>query len=359
MMAMIPYPHVGRRQSIANPTFLPITQGDFLNAVHFIWNKFNYNNGVNLAGFRHNLRDYYDENIVMTQYEMQSIRGLLSDPEFQICVSPAGNSFRWDSRSTLAERKTVFIDEAIFFLFCHVQTEAQTNALRLIFLGTILHCLGDYITTWAQPQVDFSDHQHVGRFEGGMKTEYAFFGGIMGGQMLDGVHYDCARVRLFNSMNQSVHWIVPDQLARDYYLADLIYRFNEVNLTRNPVPMSPSNTIRQLDICCGWHRLVWKPAHRAPTYGQDPQQGVYATPYGTQQQQWGYQGAPGQVPNQAPPSYYGYPAAPGTTYVQQPQFPPPPATLGGSVPPPMGNLMSCVVNCRWRTTIWCTIRGIF
>jgi hypothetical protein len=326
MTTMIPYPRVGRRQSIANPSVYPIHQGDFLSAVQFIWNKFNFNNGTNLAGFRHNLRDYYDDNIPITPYELQYIRSLLSDPEFQICVSPAGNSFRWDNRPTNAERKTIFIDEGIFFLFCHLQTENQANALRLIFLGTVLHCLGDYITTWTQPQVDFNPtNTSVHRFEGGVKTEHAFFGGIMGGQMADGIHYDCAKIRLFNSLNQSVHWIVPDALARDYYLSDQICRFNEVNLQRNPNPQAPGNTIRQLDICCGWHRLVWRPIYRNPYNVQDPNQMNYGAPGYAAQPQWGYQQAPGQ---QAQP-YYNYPSAPGTSYQAPPQYPPPPGNFGG------------------------------
>ena len=322
---IIPYPRVGRRQSILNASISPITQGDFVNAIHFIWNKFNFNNGSNLSGFRHNLRNYYEDTVPMSAYELQYIRGLLSDPELLICVSPAGTSFRWENRATPSDRKCIFIDEAFYFLFCHMLPEHQLNALRLIFLGTILHCLGDYITAWAQPTTDFATTTNVFRFEGGTKTEYSFFGGIMGGTMNDGIHYECAKIRLFDLANQSIHWLIPDHLARDYYNSDMIVRFNEVNLQKNPVLLGPTNTIRQLDICCGWHRLVWKPIHRPP---QDPQPASFppTTYYGQPQatSQW-Y-----PPPAQPQQSGYFYTSAPGTSsYGQVPQFPPPSANFAG------------------------------
>ena len=342
MSNIIPYPRVGRRQSIANPVVNSIHQGEFVNAIHFIWNKFSLSNGINLAGFRHNLRDYYDETAVMTRYELETIRGLLSDPELQICVSPAGNTFRLDNRGTPVDRKTIFIDEALFFLFSSAQTESQINALRLIFMATLIHCLGDYITTWTQPQVDFTTTTNVHRFEGGTKTEYAYFGGIIGGHMTDGIHYEYAKIRLFNAANHSVHWIIPDLVAREYYNSDQILKFSDVGLTRNPVTTGPINTIRQLDICCGWHRLVWKPIHRPPPPppSHDPQ-AANPQPSFFNQQHTGSQWYPPQP--QAPQTgFMSYGAAPGTTYAPQPAFPPPSANFGGASyappPPPMGGI---------------------
>src|SRR5271170_248499 len=338
--SIIPFPRVGRRQSIANPGINSLHQGEFVNSIHFIWNKFNLNNGINLAGFRHNLRDYYDEAAGITQYELQTIRGLLSDPELQICVSPAGNTFRLDTRGTTTERKTIYIDEALFFLFSSMQNDSQLNALRLIFMATIIHCLGDYITSWAQPQIDFSTIINVHRFEGGTKTEYSFFGGIMGGHMTDGLHYEYAKIRLFNSANQAVHWIIPDHLAREYYHSDQILKFSEVGLTRNPLSIGPTNTIRQLDICCGWHRLVWKPIHRPPPPpAQDPQAG-YPQPSFYNQPPTGSQWYPPQ-PQAPQPGFVSYGAAPGTSYAPPPSFPPPNSNFGGGSyapppPPPMG-----------------------
>ena len=346
----IPYPRIGRRQSISNPAIVPITQGDFVKAIQYIWNKFSFNNGINLSPFRHNLRDYYDEGAAITPYELQTIRGLLSDPELQLCVSPVDNSFRWDNRNTAMDRKCIFIDEAFFFLFSLPQTDNQKAALRLIFMGTVLHCLGDYITTWTQPTVDFSTKQSVQRLEGGTKTEYAFFGGIMGGQMTDGIHYDFAKIRLFNLMNQPESWFVGDRVARDYYKCDQILKVTVVELKKNPTPMGPTNTIRQLDICCGWHRSVWKPNHRPPPEQQQQQQQQqhqqqqqqHQTGFNTQ----GYFGQPQPTGSQwYPPQpqphqggYVSYGAAPGTTYEQPLAFPPPPgnvATGYAPIPPPL------------------------
>ena len=340
MSNIIPYPRIGRCQSIDNPVIVTITHGDFVKAVQFIWDKFNFRNGINLAAFRHNLRDYYDETAPITQYELQTIRGLLSDPEMQICVSPVGNGFRWDNRNSSGERKCIFIDEALFFLFSSHQTEIQDHALRLIFMGTLLHCLGDYITTWAQPAIDFSTKPNKHRAEGGTKTEYAFFGGIIGGNMGDGFHYDYAKIRVFNPMNQPESWFISDKVAQEYYSSDQILKFGETGLTKNPAPMGPTNTIRQLDICCGWHRSVWKPIHRPPPEQPQPppQQGGF-NPHG-------YFGQPPPTashwyPSQPQPhqgGYVSYGAPPGGTY-DPPAYPPGVGNYAGgypSGPPPLG-----------------------
>ena len=335
MSNIIPFPRVGRRQSVANPVANAINQGEFVNAIHFIWNKFNLNNGFNLAAFRHNLRDYYDESAGITQYELQTIRGLLSDPQLTITVSPAGNTFRWDNRGSTADRKTIYIDEALYFLFSSFQSDSQINALRLIFMATLFHCLGDYITSWAQPHVDFTTNTSTHRSEGGTKTEYSFFGGIVGGHLGDGIHYEHAKIRLFNSANQEAHWIIPDHVAREYYNSDQILKFSEVGLTRNPSFQGPTNTIRQLDICCGWHRLVWKPIHRPPQPpAHDPQAG-YPQPSFYNQPPAGSQWYPPQPQAPQPGYNMSYGAAPGTSYAPPPTFPPPAANFGaGSYAPP-------------------------
>jgi hypothetical protein len=330
-LSILPTPRVVRRMVVANEDPQLIAPGNFTNAVQYIWNKFNVRGGMNLAGFRHNLRDYYDETAPMTQYELDQVRAYLSDPALQICVSTTGDHFRWDNRPNPASQKCIYIDETIFILFQIGQTEGQQNALQLIFLAILLHSLGDYITSWAQPAVDFSPNSTGAgyRLEGGTKTEYAYFGGVMGGNMSDGIHYDYAKIRLFNSQNQSEHWIIPDQVARDYYAAEIITKFNEVNLRRKTQFTGPTNTIRQLDICCGTPRLVWKPQHRNPhevqqTYFQQP---FY--PQTPQQPPW----YSSQQPQQFPPgSYPVYPGAPGTSA----HIPPPPANFGGgqfSFPP--------------------------
>lgn len=314
MNAVIPVPRIGRRQSIANPIIQPLSQGEFVNAVHYIWSKFNVQGGINLSGFRHNCREFYDENTGITPYEQNYIRGLLSDPDLQICVSPAGNSFRWDTRTSTADRKIIFIDEVIFILFSNIQNEAQNNAIRLIFMATLIHCLGDYITMWAQPNVDFSTNTRVHRFEGGTKTEYAFFGGIIGGhQAPDGIHFECTKLRLFNPQNQVEHYFIPDHIAREYYVSDYIRKFTEVGLTKNAMATTATNSIRQLDICCGWHRLVWKPV-RPPQNEQQPP--FYPPPGYYSQGAPGTQGSSWYPPLQQPqqqtsfPSSYG--PAPGT-----------------------------------------------
>jgi hypothetical protein len=323
---MIPFPRVGRRQSAADPTFIPIVQPDFLNGVNYIWSKFNFNNGVNLSGFRHNLRNYYNDAEAITSYELEWIRRLLSDPDLHICFSPVGKSFQWDNRITPSERKCIFIDEAFFFLFNVNQTDSQTNAFRLIFMATLIHCLGDYITSWAQPNIDFSLTTQSNRFEGGTKTEYAFFSGIIGGHMTDGIRYDCAKIRLFNSSNQEEHWIIPDHIARDIYNSDHIPRLTEAGLTRFTLITGPTTTVRQLEFCCGRNRLVWKPIHR---HSQDPQQSGYGL-HGYYHHQpptshW-YPLPPQSQPPQS--GGFSYPAAPGTTYMPPPQCPPPAATFG-------------------------------
>ena len=318
MANVIPYPRIGRRQSNANPVIIPLQDGAFVQAIQFIWNKFNYNNGINLHSFRHNMRGYLDESEPITNYDIQTIRTLLSDPELQIVVSPAGNSFHWENRNPY-ERKYIFIDEALFFLLYFPQSESQLTAIRMILFATVLHCLGDYITIWCQPHINFATNTTVHRLEGGTKTEFVFFGGRLGGYMSDGVHYDCVTIRTFNAMNQTIHWFIPDNVARDAYNADLITKFNETTLTGNANPPPPSNTIRQIDICCGWHRTVWVPIRRPP---QPPPAPSNWPPYPPQP---GPQG-PGNYP---PPSNWGYNAygpAPGTSGQAPSQYPPPPGT---------------------------------
>lgn len=337
MNNIIPYPRVGRRESNANPYIKPIPTGEFLNAVHFIWDKFNVNNGFNLAAFRHNLRDYYDEAIPITTYELHTIRSYLSDPEFQICVSPAGKSFRWDNRGSSAERKCIYIDEIFYILFSQTLTESQTNAVRLIFMDVILHCLGDYFTAWAQPNIDLSPDQSATRFEGGMKTEYAVFGGFIGGHMSsDDIHYESAHIQIFNAQNQQSYYTIPDHLAREVYNSDQFFRFSETGLNKSTIQRGPTNTIRQLDICCGYHRLVWKPIQRPPP----EQQPSYNQP--------GYFGQPPPTgipwyPPQPQPQQGGYPTYSGPTFVQPPTFTPP-GNYGsggpyGPVPPGPGILL--------------------
>jgi hypothetical protein len=349
---MIPTPRVVRRMSVTNEDPQPIPLGNFTNAVQYVWNKFNLRSGMNLSGFRHNLRDYYDEQAPMTQYELEQVRAYLSDPALQICVSTAGDHFRWDNRPNPASRKCIYIDETMFILFQINQTDSQHNALQLIFLATLLHGLGDYITSWAQPEVDFSPNPtgpgH--RLEGGTKTEYAYFGGVMGGNMADGVHYDYAKVRLFNSQNQGEHWIIPDQVARGYYAAEVITKFNEVDLRRNSQFTGPTNTIRQLDICCGTHRLVWKPQHRNPHEAQQAayfQQPFYQPP--PAQPPW-YPNPQQQQPIQG--NYQLYTGAAGTNAFAPgtvTQFPTPAANYGGgqfSFPPTFGIFLLSGVDFR-------------
>jgi hypothetical protein len=339
MASVIPCPRIGRRQSNANPAIVTLQDGPFVQAIQTIWGKLNYNNGVNLHPFRHNMRPYLDEGEPSTNYEIQTIRALLSDPELQIVVSPAGNGFKWDNRMNAYERKCIFIDEALFFIIQFPQNESQFAAIRIILLATVLHCLGDYITVWSQPAVNFATNTNVHRVEGGTKTEFVFFGGRLGGFQSDGVHYDCAIIRTFNAMNQTFHWFIPDSVARDVYNADVIAKFNEVNLTPNQNPPAPSNTIRQIDICCGWHRTVWIPIRRAP---QPPPPPSNWQPYPPQ---------PGpQGPNYPPPNwgYNQYGPAPGISGQPPSQFPPPPA--GGnygpytSAPPP-ANAGTYTLNC--------------
>ena len=350
MNVNIPVPRIFRRSNI-NSTEYPqiIGPGPFYSAVHFIWSKFNAHNGINLQPFRHNLRDYYDETVAATTAELDTIRGYLMSPELQICISPAGDHFRVDKRNSVAEKKTIYIDEHLFTLFQVQQTEIQDYALRLVFMATLLHCLGDYITSWAQPNIDFSPTpKEVGfRAEGGAKTEYAFFGGLMGGHMPDGTHYEAGKIRLYNAQNEREHFVIPDQVAREYYNSDYIHKFNEVTmgLQRNPLVSGIDNSIRQLELCCGYHRLVWKPKHRPPQNpGQvywDPMQFGGPPPPG-QQGSGGWQAYPSPPQGgYVPPHHggYGY-SAPGT-YAQGsvPGYPPPPSNFGSAqyaIPPPPG-----------------------
>jgi hypothetical protein len=317
-MNAIPTPHIVRRLGATDENPQPIPLGNFTNVVHHVWNKLNIHNGINLSGFRHNLRDYYDENEPMSHREHDQIRAFLSDTGLQICVSPAGNHFRWDNRPNPHSRKCLYVDETIYILFEITQTAAQYNALQLVFMAILFHGLGDYFTTWTQPNVIVSPNMtgYGYRTEGGMKTEYAYFGGFLGGTMQDTIHYDHAKIRTFNSQNQSQHWIIPDHIARDYYAAEVITKFREVELRRNTQITGPTNTIRQLDICCGTHRLLWKPHHRNPHEPRPPyyQQPYYQPPPPPPPPPQGHWGMANQPPQQQPfqGNYPGYGGAPGT-----------------------------------------------
>jgi len=207
-------------------------------------------------------------------------------------------------------------------------------------MATLLHGLGDYITSWAQPAIDFSPTANRHRFEGGMKTEYAFFGGFIGGYTTDGVHYDYARIRMFNSGNLPEYWMIPDHVAREYYASEAINKYTETMLTKLSVSTGPTNTIRQMDLCCGWHRLVWRPIHRPP---QDQQQGYQQGYYGQGGQQGQQGGSWGYLPPQQQ-GYSQYGAAPGTNFSNSgsmaPSFPPPSSNFNGQFAmafPPAGN----------------------
>jgi len=207
-------------------------------------------------------------------------------------------------------------------------------------MATLLHGLGDYITSWAQPSVDFSPTANRHRFEGGMKTEYAFFGGFMGGYTTDGVHYDYARIRMFNSSMLPEYWMIPDHVAREYYASETISKFHESILTKLSVSTGPTNTIRQMDLCCGWHRLVWRPIHRPPQDQQQYyQQGYYGQQQGGSGGSWGY-----PSPQQSQQGFGSYGSAPGTNFSSSQAVAssfPPASNFGGggqfamSFPPPM------------------------
>lgn len=281
-----------------------VGHGELVNTLHTTWNKFNYPN--NLSGFRHNVRLFYDENAPMTPHEQAFIRNLLADQGLRFCIMPRGTHFRWDTRNTPAERKIIYLDERWMNLFSIMQSESQTNALRLIFMATIIHCLGDYITVWSQPSVDMSLEVNTPRIEGGTKTEYGFFGGVMGGVSMNSFQYDHVKLRTFNSSGLPTFWIVPDHVARQAYTSDFITKISEVGLTRF-AGSENANSITQLDHCCGWHRLVWRPVHRVlgqsqqvgPSY-QQPPFGQYSMNPGmaqTPQNPYLYQG---QLQNQYP-----------------------------------------------------------
>jgi len=355
MNVNIAVPRIFRRSNITSTEYPQlIGPGPFYSAVHFIWSKFNAHNGINLVPFRHNLRDYYDESVPASTAEIDTIRGYLMSSELQICVVPVGDYFRWDKRNSVAERKCIYIDEHMFTLFQVQQTESQDSALRLVFMATLIHCLGDYITSWAQPNVDLSPKQapkEVGfRAEGGAKTEYAFFGGLIGGNMPDGTHYESSKIRLYSPSNEREHFIIPDHVAREYYNSEYIHKFNEVamGLQRNQLVSGIDNSIRQLELCCGYHRLVWKPKHRPPP-PPPPQRQVEQGYYnqggyqGQGQQGGGWQGYPPSPPQggymQQQQGGYGY--SPPGTYIQgnAPGYPPPPNNYGGgqyALPPPPG-----------------------
>jgi hypothetical protein len=171
----------------------------------------------------------------------------------------------------------------------------------------------------------------------------------MGGHMNDGVHYDVAKIRLFNSQNLSEHWIIPDHIAREYYQSDHIRKFTEVGLTKNSMTTGPTNTIRQLDICCGWHRLCWRPVHRTP---QD-QSGYYQPGYYGQPPSGG-QGGPWYAPPNPGPGY-GYGPPPGMQYPPggTQAYPPPPGMYNHySALPPLSLLLLDEVNGSYCTSIW-------
>ena len=90
-------PYIQNRTSSkhsSNPAIVPITQGDFVKAIQHIWNKFSFNNGINLSPFRHNLRGYFSsEGVAITPYELQTIRGLLSDPNYSSVFPQSTTAF--------------------------------------------------------------------------------------------------------------------------------------------------------------------------------------------------------------------------------------------------------------------------
>ena len=322
MSVQIPYPPILRRTIATQPPTLLTQGGEFTNAVYYIWNKFNVQGGINLNGFKHNCRNYYDEDVPITQFELQHIRGLLSDPQLQIVVSPAGKSFGWDERNNVYYRKIIYIDEAFLFLFTTNQTEQQLNALRIIFMSTLFHLLGDYITAWMQPNIDLNPDSPIPRVEGGSKTEYAFFGGTVGGFQSDGIHYDYAKIRLFNPQGQGDHFLIPDAIAKHYYGLEVIHRFTEQGLQRNNLITGPTTTIRQLDLCCGHHRLNWRPPYRPEN--QPPQ---YIPPGYAQSAQPGGPGAPPFFPPQPPQAPFAYNPQAQQQFNQM-RFANPPGTTG-------------------------------
>jgi hypothetical protein len=336
MNPAIPYPCILRKVIGSQyPVQLP-PGNEFTNAVYSIWGKFNAPGGINLSGFRHNCRPDYDENLPMTAWELTQVRGYLSDPQLQIVVSPANPCFRWDyDRGSAYNKKIIYIDELFLYLFTGNQSESQLNALRIIFMATLLHCLGDYITSWAQPEIDFNPDLSTPRIEGGTKTEYAFFGGVMGGVQNDPFHYDYAKIRLVNAVGQSDHYLIPDGMARDYYQSDVIHRFNEAGLQRNNLITGPTNTIRQLEICCGHHRLNWKPP-APPTANPPPHPPYFPPGYGQPQQPQQQPFYPanlfGQQPYQQPQN--PNPPAPGVAFNPPFQFPFAQGPAGGYGPNP-------------------------
>ena len=215
-------------------------------------------------------------------------------------------------------------------------------------MGTVLHCLG------AVHNVDstnrrFLHEQRRATIGRGNKNGVCIFRRIMGGQMTDGIHYDFAKIRLFNLMNQPESWFVGDRVARDYYKCDQILKVTVVELKKNPTLWDPQiqsdNWIYVVDgIDLYGNRITDllqnNNSNNSSSSSSSRQQQQHQTGFNTQ----GYFGQlPGSrsYPPQPQPhqgGYVSYGAAPGTTYEQPLAFPPPPgnvATGYAPIPPPL------------------------
>lgn len=328
----IPVPTIAIRFNESEPVQI-LQQGEFVNAVRHIFQKFNFNNGENLHPFRHNLRPYYNEAEPITRDELNTIRGLLSDRQLLICVTPpGGNWYRWDNRSNPVERKVIYIEFMFYVLLTITLSDVRRNAARLIFMDTLLHGLGDYITTRGPTGVNLNpDDQSAGvRPEGGTKTEYAFFGGIMEAIRHDYVHYESVIITLFpNSQSNGEHWYVLDQCAMNIWHADRIQKLvPEMGLRQvtDPNYTRLKNTVQQLGICCAWHRIWWTPFLQSPRPDVPGQYGGGQYVPG----QYGQQYQPGYPQQQYQHPSYGYGAAPGVGFGQGhfPHGPPPTGNVG-------------------------------
>jgi hypothetical protein len=258
----IPFPKIVRKNSATDPG-QEVTQGELAEAIHSIWRKFN--DSTNLSKFRHNIRPYYDETSPLTEEERNQIRAYLSDQGLRIYVTNPGDQFRWDKRTTNPERKIIYLSQRWHdrFDMINALTDGQKNTLRLAFMVVLLHNLGDYITLWAR-RINLSPDQQEIRYEGGTETEYAFFGGIIDGVSLDAnnnFRLDYARFCTFDESDRSTHWTIPDNVARDIYANAIIEKPNMATLTRW-AGFANESTSQQLEICCGFHRVSWRPHRR-------------------------------------------------------------------------------------------------
>jgi hypothetical protein len=260
MNPRIPYPRIVRKTTPADPG-QDLTQGDLVSVLQSIWRKFN--DIANLSNFRHNLRAYYDENSPATVEELAQIRSYLSDPGLRIYIMHPGESFRWDKRTTTASRKIIYLSQRWLDRFDMINqfTDGQKNALRLAFMQTLIHALGDYITVWAR-DVNMAPDQHTIRYEGGTETEYVFFGGLLEGVSLDhnnNFRLDYVRCCLFDG-DRATFWTIPDNVARDLYANGVIEQIVPSTLTKwSGVAHDPAS---QTEYCCGFHRVSWKPNRR-------------------------------------------------------------------------------------------------